>query len=166
MGVLGTSNPAVARYPSEWIVRGLVSAVFVAAGLAKLAEPMALVDTIAFFLGPRLSVDAALFVLALLAAFESVTGAAMVLYPRSRVPPLTVAVASVVFSVLRLRLATADDPPSCGCLGGLIRAENARVEARAGLVRNAGLLICVAWLILRINKRSGTADETGGKGAS
>ncbi len=141
---------------AEWAVRIIIAVVFITAVLAKMIDPLTIIDTINYLLGSRLSLGFLLLMLSLLVAFECTIGAAVLLCPWSRAPVLAVAVASILFSAFLLKLATAEQPPSCGCLGGLLKTDDARLEAMAGLVRNGGLLICSAWLMPQARKRSKT----------
>ena len=130
----------------RWIITGIVGAVFAIAGIAKAVYPLQ-ASRVVTFVAPWLSGHPPVAD-AVVAAFAGIeAGLALLLLVMSRRIHI-LAIMSILlvgFMVLLAYLAVSPGSPNCGCFG-VPRMESQR-EAVAGIVRNAGLLCMIGWLI-------------------
>lgn len=124
-----------------WLVAALVGAVFVAAGLGKLAAPQS-TERVMDFVGATPLLTRA--VLICLPGVEMALGVALVLHWRSVVAYSAAISLLILFSVFLLVLAKTDYTAKCACFGSLVNAWSGGGPL-VGVARNATLVGLLAW---------------------
>jgi prepilin-type N-terminal cleavage/methylation domain-containing protein len=131
----------------RWALRTLLGAVFLLAGVGKIAEPVLFARVVAFLMPESMRIDALVLAAAIgVGTLETAIGVALLLRLYERAAVLCGMIALMAFTVALGRLLGSPDAPRCMCLSPFpgIPAEK---DALAAAVRNASLIAMLGWLL-------------------
>ncbi len=144
---------AIARARIRIVLRILLGGLFLIAGVLKAIDP-ARGAVVLDFLAPRAWSAPTILAIGVmvLASWECALGV-WLLSGESRAAAVAAGATLLAFSLVLALLAASPDPPSCGCFGALL-VGHARLDAGAGLLRNAALLWIALFLARHLRPRA------------